>query len=315
MSEIPTPGDDRDFSRGHVGGQPDQFPSSAPPSGLEAGQPENPNLPGTHTEVASLTVPSEEPRKNILNRLGQKTEGWLRGMGLISYDTDVHLSHERPADKEGDWDVDDKSVKLTPLQRVAKWSKGWLTAANIVSIGAAGLTAKGIVDVAHGDAVRGVVEIGAGRVGDLVDGAVALWTKTRGKIGALVDSGLDKLRSGFGLYELTAVSHDIPVWMAVPIALQQGTIIALNKIIHNRGGSPTPNKAGKWGMAALWGYFGAIVSYQAMQALHWSHEEVASAIGYLSGLGAVGLSGVAIYDYSMQSKLLKKPAESAELPN
>jgi phosphatidylglycerophosphate synthase len=236
-------------------------------------------------------------------------------MGLISYDTDVHMSHERPADKEGDWDVDDESVKLTPLQRVAKWSKGWLTAANIVSIGAAGLTAKGIVDVAHGDAVRGVVEIGAGRVGDLVDGAVALWTKTRGKIGALVDSGLDKLLSGFGLYELTAVSHNIPLWMAAPIALQQGTIIALNKIIHNRGGSPTPNKAGKWGMAALWGYFGAVVFYQAMQALHWSHEEVASAIGYLSGLGAVGLSGVAIYDYSMQSKLLKKPAESAELPN
>ncbi|MCA9327622.1 CDP-alcohol phosphatidyltransferase family protein [Candidatus Saccharibacteria bacterium] len=259
-----------------------------------------------HDVPGSLEV---TPKMSVGERIGTFVGDILRKTGLIDYDPNSSLSHQRPLDRDGDWDGI-PNEELTRPQRLAKRSKGWLTAGNAVSFVGAGLTFKGIYDFAQGDTVQGVAQVAAGRALDLFDGIVAAWTKTRGKVGALVDSGLDKILSATGLGVLTFETHDLPASLSVPIFAQQALIVAMNKVIHNKGGAVTPNRAGKWGMAALWGYLGAPIAYRAMEAAHWDHADAMSALGYISGVGALALSAVSIYDYRKQIQQLSSDVES-----
>lgn len=207
-----------------------------------------------------------------------------------------NIAHERPLGYEGDWSLV-APERRTRLQRIAAKTKGWLTVANLVSVAGAGLTLKGLHDYTQGHSVTAVAEVGAGRILDLVDGAVATWTKTRGLAGAFVDSGIDKVLAVIGLSTLT-LTGDLDPRITVPAVLLQAWITKKNKDIHDLGGNPTPNRLGKYAMAGLSLYYAAPIAAAAAENIGLSHAETVLQIGGgVIGLASVALSAIAAYQY------------------
>jgi phosphatidylglycerophosphate synthase len=218
-----------------------------------------------------------------------------------------NIAHERPLGYEGDWSLV-APEKRTRLQRIAAKTKGWLTVGNLVSLAGAGLTVKGIYDYTQGHAVAAIVEVGAGRTLDLVDGAVATWTKTRGLAGAFVDSGIDKALAVIGLSTLT-LTGDLDPRITVPAVFLQAWITKKNKDIHDLGGNPTPKKLGKYAMAGLSLYYASPIAAAAAENVGIPQAETILQVGGIIGITSVVLSAIAAYQYHNDARDARTPED------
>src|SRR5579862_7066069 len=95
------------------------------------------------------------------------------------------------AGAEGQW-ASVPPENQNPFQKVAAATKGIVTPGNAVSIAGAGLVATGLKNIATGETAKGVIQVGAGRAADLLDGTAAEATGTKSPIGEAVDVGVDK---------------------------------------------------------------------------------------------------------------------------
>lgn len=222
-----------------------------------------------------------------------------------------HISHERPLGYEGDWSLVPPE-KRTRLQRIAAKTKGWLTLGNIVSVAGATLTIKGLYDYTQGHALAAVTEIGVGRIFDLIDGATAKFTNTRGEAGALVDSALDKVLAGIGIVALT-LTGDLPPVVSITALAAQGYIAKANKDIHDLGGSPTPTRLGKYAMAGLSVFYASPIAATAAEGLDMPQLEAAFHNGGIAiGITGVVLSSIAAYQYHQEAKGLRQSQAAHE---
>src|SRR6478609_9535796 len=81
----------------------------------------------------------------------------------------------------------------TFFQKIASYSSGVLTPANIVSLLGLSMVVFGLVLLLQGQSWAGVALLVIGRLLDIVDGAVAEATGTKSPLGEIVDASFDKL--------------------------------------------------------------------------------------------------------------------------
>ena len=199
--------------------------------------------------------------------------------------------HRRPLGGGGQWDYEQNR---NAHQKVAAWSKGWLTLANGASVTGAGMTAYGLWQgfVKHNWPAATAL-MGTGRGLDLGDGAIAQVTETCSDKGAAIDAGFDKLLT-VGFLALATKSGDMPVVETAVHGFQQARIFRDSYLIKNTGGEPNPSPEGKMGMAALWLRAGGIVLSHTLHDL--GHETSAAVINRASQVASV----TAIY-YNQQA--------------
>lgn len=171
-------------------------------------------------------------------------------------------NHERPDGVAGQWE---NEQTLNIFQRVASWSHGWLTAANLVSIAGAASTTAGLYHVARGEYSTGLGLIAIGRGADIADGYVAEWTKTKGEKGALIDASLDKALT-VGAAAVLVYTEPISAVATLPLLVTQAGIAVENKRIHQNNGKPTPSKLGKYAMFEMWAATASLVTYKAFES-------------------------------------------------
>lgn len=216
---------------------------------------------------------------------------------------DQPSSHQRPLGYLGEWEL---TTAPTAWQKLARVSGGWVTPANLISLGSSALFCKGLIDFSQGNYLPAAAAIGVSRVGDILDGVVAAKTKTRGEIGALLDSAGDKLMAIGGITAASLyIDHPLGYGFAGLTALQQGRIALENIEIKRLGGDPTPNKAGKLSMFALsLAYLSPIAGAALQQAGHTTAETGSYALGVTAAIGSLVLSRRALHDYQVESQAL-----------
>ena len=221
--------------------------------------------------------------------------------------------HRRPLGGGGQWE--ETLGELNPHQKVAAATRGWLTAANVVSVAGAGLTAYGMHQAFNkGNFKRGTLFMGLGRIGDLIDGGIAAKTETCSDKGAAIDAGLDKILSGAFLF-IGAKSGRLPVAEAVSHAAQQVMIFRESYLIKNAGGDPNPGKYGKYGMGALWLRAGGVVAAPTAEEFGYhTTSRALSTASHVASLTALYLNQQAYETYhaerlALQSVASASPAE------
>lgn len=170
----------------------------------------------------------------------------------------INLHH---ADAVPDWE------KIPPeswnfWQRTAAATKGLVTPGNIASVLGLGLVLWGLIDIAAGNTRAGFVKIAAGRLMDLVDGAVAHATNTKSLLSEATDASVDKIELAVGLPVLIKQAI-LPVVAGVVIGVQNLVNIVAAVAAKHKGTELRPSLWGKVSTAVQWG---AIVLYGASAA-------------------------------------------------
>ena len=208
--------------------------------------------------------------------------------------TDENL--HRLKNNQNDWDnVPD--VDLTLLQRIAKRTKGIVTAANAITIAGTIAVMGGLVDYMNGDKVSGVIKVGLGRSADVLDGYVANATNTKGRFGRDLDPTVDTLQLGFGLVALTGADV-LPLLPAIAIAAPKivGVVGSIAARLRHR--ELNPISEGKLGTASLWAGIGAFMLKGALDHhLPGAVDTGLEVIGWSGSLIGAGMSIPASREY------------------
>ncbi len=194
----------------------------------------------------------------------------------------------RIKDNGNDWDgIPDE--KLNPFQRVAKATKGIVTIGNTITTVGAGLFVMGLIDYANGEKVKAVAELAGSRGADLVDGAAADATDTKGRIGRDYDPTVDAAELLVGapvLTHLGALPLASTVIMVAPKVVDTGAAIAARA----RGIEVNPTESGKLGAGGTWIGVTAFLARAAFDQYLPGYAETA-----LETVGWVGTVGGTLY--------------------
>ncbi|HEY8998793.1 MAG TPA: CDP-alcohol phosphatidyltransferase family protein [Candidatus Saccharimonadales bacterium] len=200
------------------------------------------------------------------------------------------------AGKRGEWEGVKPSVRNV-WQRVAARTDGYVTPANAVSVVGIMLVVIGLETFADGNFWRGIILIAVGRFADLLDGAVAERTHTKGPKGEALDAGLDKIAAMAALI-LFAMHGQLPVIPAVLIAVESVGIAVIVAVGVRRGVTVHPGASGKLATFAAWGVLLAfpIAWFAARNAMHVTRA-VALCLGNLSIVAFVVLAVLTVRSY------------------
>lgn len=147
------------------------------------------------------------------------------------------------AGKVPDWEKvepEDRNI----FQRVAAKTGGVATAANVITVGGAGLFLDGLYDYTQGNKPVGFFKMLAGGFADAADGFVANITKTKSSLGEALDASLDKAKKAAALIALTATGV-IPIVPALVVGGQQTANVIATGIAKKRGNEIHPEQANK----------------------------------------------------------------------
>ena len=186
-------------------------------------------------------------------------------------------------------------------QRAAARSGGRVTPANAVSILSTGLVMHSLADITRGRFLKGTIKLGAGRVGDLLDGAVAERTGTKGPVGEAIDALLDKVAIGAALPVLTVCEVTPPpaAGLIMGLNIANARVAGEAKLNHKR---LHPSEDGK---KATFGYWAGICLYGlAAEARQRKADTIAYGLEFAAGAGtaAAAILGVKAYgDYKREA--------------
>ncbi len=189
----------------------------------------------------------------------------------------------RISENRNDWDTIPSS-KLNPWQRVAKRTKGFVTLGNVITVAGGVFTLDGIVDIAQGHNLSGVIKIGIGRMADIADGEAAQITGTKGVIGSQIDPLVDTIALGAALPVL-AVAEVLPVAAAVVIGIPKATNAASTIAAKLRKRPIQVEGEGKTGTFTLWLGIGAFAVRAALPNLHAAIDTGLQMAGWLGAVG------------------------------
>ncbi len=158
----------------------------------------------------------------------------------------LHRAGKRPQ-----WE-ETPDLKRNAWQRMAAKTNGVVTPGNAVTMLGFAVVASGLNDIRSGDRLKGVSKIVAGRACDLVDGAIAEWSKTKSPLGEALDAGIDKVEMAAALVMLGS-SKEIPSHAVTIIGARDAAMWALTGIARSRKVITHPSLAGKHATFAQWG--------------------------------------------------------------
>lgn len=175
---------------------------------------------------------------------------------------EVGKSLHRLKDNKNDWD-DLLPEQLNRWQKIAKKTKGLVTAANGITLFGTVAVINGITDFSSGRKAEGTAKIIGGRLCDIADGYVADTTGTKGKVGRVLDPTVDFIQMGVALPMLEQAGA-IPLAAAIAVGVPKvadavGTVAGT---LRKREMNPT--KEGKYSITAIWTGIGAFVLKSAM---------------------------------------------------
>lgn len=203
------------------------------------------------------------------------------------------------ADRVADWQK--PSVKqLNSWQRVARRTNGIVTPGNALSALGLALVFWGLVLLAGGHAIAGLIAIGVGRLADIVDGAAADRTGTKSPLGEAVDTTFDKI--GVLATVLVFVAYGFtPLWLVALILLQHLAMVLASLLAKLRHVALHPSRAGKLAMAAVWTALGLFGVAHLLILHDWRGAElVALTGGYIMAAVSLGLGAAAVLSYYRQ---------------
>mgnify|MGYP001214635321 CR=1 FL=1 len=189
---------------------------------------------------------------------------------------------------KNDWDglADNE---LNKFQKLAKKSKGILTAANAVTIASTVVVLNGLSDYINGQKMQGIFKIFTGRLGDVGDGIIAEATGTKGRFGRSLDPSMDFVQLGVALPML--VQGDVmPLIPAVAIATPKAIDATATMTSVVRGHEMNPTSEGKRSIAMIWAGIGAFMVKHALNKHAPGMADVA-----LEAVGWAGTLGGAVY--------------------
>lgn len=137
------------------------------------------------------------------------------------------------------------------FQKVAARTGGVISPGNAVTLLGLLVVSYGLVLLTHGHLGVGLLFIAAGRMLDVVDGAVADITGTKSPLGELFDVVVDKLETLLVVIVLIIMSH--LYWLLIAALIVPQVLIPLVTFYKNqRGISLHPSLTGKLSMAGTW---------------------------------------------------------------
>jgi phosphatidylglycerophosphate synthase len=211
------------------------------------------------------------------------------------------------ANKEGQWvNIPEKERNLS--QKVASKTDGNITPANVVSVMGGITVLSGLKDIYKGKTKRGIVKIGVGRIGDLIDGTVAEKTGTKGPKGEAVDAGVDKALMAAAIPVL--VKRDIlPAPAAGLLLAQNAASAAIAMETKKQGETIHPSENGKKAVAAQWSVLGLYAMASAARKSHAPRLAESLEMAGLATLAtATTLGAAAVFGYNHD---LKNPTVEA----
>lgn len=136
-------------------------------------------------------------------------------------------------------------------QSIAAKTKGAITPGNAVSVAGLGIVVWGLMDIAGGMTIQGIIKISIGRTFDLIDGWVAHKTATKSSLGEATDATVDKLSLAIGLPVL--ILHSIiPIFAGAVIGLQNIVNVLLAFIAKGKARNLHPSRLGKIATIIQW---------------------------------------------------------------
>ena len=214
------------------------------------------------------------------------------------------------AGKQGEW-ASTPPHKRNLAQKVAARTDGNITPGNVVSV-AGGLTVlSGLKDIYKGETRRGVIKIGVGRIGDLIDGTVADKTKTKGPKGEAVDAGIDKTLM-FAALPVLVKRKVLPPHVGGLLLAQNVASASIAVEAKKRGVTLHPSEEGKHTTAAQWGVVGlytlAAVARKA-QSPRVAEGLEAAGLATLATATTLGTYAVAGYNHELNNPTAEVTAE------
>lgn len=197
-------------------------------------------------------------------------------------------SLHRLENNQNDWDGL-RPEEMNTWQRIAKKTRGLLTAANTITLMSTVVVMNGLFDYVNGRKAEGIAKVAAGRFGDIADGYVADRTSTKGRVGRALDPSVDFIQLGFALPMLVDTGA-LPIVPAVLVAAPKVVDAAATVSATLRRKEINPTKEGKWSITAIWTGIGAFILNHAIEKHAPGFVDTT-----LETIGWVGTGGGAAY--------------------
>lgn len=192
----------------------------------------------------------------------------------------------RSGDK-AEW-ADTPHAERNIWQKVAAWSHGILTLANVATALGVVLVHEGLKDFEQGDRQKGILKIAAGHGCDWVDGFLANLNGTKSPLGEFGDAFADKIKTADELESLSSAGA-IPVFATRVIATHGLSMALLTGVARLRGVRTHAILPGK---IATGSFAAAIIGYASSTAAQESELSGDSTRLSRTGHFALGLAAV-----------------------
>jgi phosphatidylglycerophosphate synthase len=197
------------------------------------------------------------------------------------------------ADTTPDWELV-AAGKRNVWQQWAVRTRGIVTPGNVASGLGVLLVGVGLAYIGRGRLWLGLIILTAGRLLDIIDGAIAERTGTKSPLGESVDASLDKTAVFAALIVFTAVGI-LPLPFALFVGLQNGVTAVLSLVAKSLRRTIHPVHAGKIGGALVWV---ALLGFVLGAAVHAGFAPVFTALAYILALVSVALNTYATIRYA-----------------
>lgn len=176
---------------------------------------------------------------------------------------EVSKGLHRLANGRNDWNTLDPD-EMNILQKIAKYTKGVVTAANAVTIMGTVAVMNGLFDYINGNKAEGLAKVAGGRLADLGDGYIADRTGTKGRVGRDLDAGVDFVQLGFALPMLVE-SGTLPWVPAVAVAVPKFVDAGATISAKLRRKEINTTFEGKRSISMIWTGIGALMLNQVAE--------------------------------------------------
>jgi phosphatidylglycerophosphate synthase len=163
-----------------------------------------------------------------------------------------------------DWENVPQS-KRTRLQKLAAGTNGIGTVGNVITAVSFIVVSWGLVALSEKHYTEGLILIVVGRLGDVLDGYAADITKTKSRLGEILDASIDKIVTGLTLITLV-VADIVPWWIALALVLPHVIITGFAAYGLRRKIRLHPSQAGKLSMAIGWLTYAAFLLGEVVPA-------------------------------------------------
>ncbi len=198
-------------------------------------------------------------------------------------------------------------------QKIAAETGGWITPANILSVGGLLFVAYGGYLLISDDYYAGFLTIVVGRLADLVDGYVADNTGTKSPLGEMIDVVCDKLAIGIVL-PILALEGLVPPYIIAAIVAQNLVVGIISLLGRGRAINLHPNQEGKLSVAASWVAVIAFALANSLPGSGWEALHTATLCIAISSSIIFAISGtLALIKYAGGLQRPTKPGPS-QLP-